>query len=345
MPNDRTSADKAQLIGPARPSRSNITARVRAVSKIFLKLAFASTRRNCRCYARAHYRRANASAVSDPAAEQGRCRAGKNRRKIDIAVCWSIDRESKASVQLRGFRQRRLLRTALSFTGILQSRGKTQRDWENGAPKRRRANLVQSSSSRARSPDLSRDRATKNPRAVVHRWPAPQRNNSITHAARHRSGQPRPVNVGSDVAIATEFERSTKANSAGVSKSRDVALARANFRKRACNRRRATAGMRFADEPDIHERSIRHDVQRAVVSRVVFQSGFADGLRISSPLPATIAVPPVGRAMGLESTGPHVRRARVVVDLSGRAVRSNPSQPDGSGCFGFKSRHNSAPRL
>jgi len=33
-------------------------------------------------------------------------------------------------------------------------------------------------------------------------------------------------------------------------------------------------------------------------------------------------------------------RRRLVVDLSGRTICPNPSRPDGSGRFSFKSRHN-----
>src|SRR5205807_1256318 len=107
---------------------------------------------------------------------------------------------------------------------------------------------------------LSRDRATKNPRTAIHRRLAAERNNVVAHSARRRSGASCAVDLGSDVALAAELERSTTTHPPGDQKSRHVALAGADFRKRARDRSGIAAGMRFADEPDLYERPVRHDV-------------------------------------------------------------------------------------
>src|SRR5437762_14012277 len=110
------------------------------------------------------------------------------------------------------------------------------------------AHFVQSPSPYARPPAVPRDRATRNPRTIVRRRLATERDNFVTHSPRRRSGASRAVNVGSDVAITTKLERSTRAYSPGSQKSGDAALAGADVRKCACDRRRAAAGMRLTED-------------------------------------------------------------------------------------------------
>src|SRR5438477_34599 len=117
-----------------------------AAQQAELKLAFGSASRNCRCYARAHYRRANARAVSGSAAQQMRHRAGKNRHRIDSSIRRRINRQGEATLWPGGFWRRRICRAPFAFVGIVSSRGEAQRDRKNGAAKRRRANLGKSPS-------------------------------------------------------------------------------------------------------------------------------------------------------------------------------------------------------
>src|SRR5437588_3616461 len=97
----------------------------------------------------------------------------------------------------------------------MPARGAPQCDREDGAAERRRADFVQPASARARPPALSRDRAARNPRAVIHRRLTAERNNAPAYFARRRPGAPRAVNVGSDVALTAELERSTTTYSPG----------------------------------------------------------------------------------------------------------------------------------
>src|SRR5205085_6517538 len=108
------------------------------------------------------------------------------------------------------------------------SRSAAQPDRENGAAKRYRPDSVQSTSDRARSAELSRDRATRNSRAVVHRRLAAERNNFVAHFAGGRSCASRAADLGSDVAVTADFARSTTTNSTGSAQSCDAALARAH---------------------------------------------------------------------------------------------------------------------
>src|SRR5207244_12991402 len=100
---------------------------------------------------------------------------------------------------------------------------------------------------------IHRGHATRNTRTIVRRRLATERDNFVTHSPRRRSGVSRAVNVGSDVAITTKLERSTRAYSPGSQKSGDAALAGSDFRKCACVRRSAAAGMRHTDETDYLE--------------------------------------------------------------------------------------------
>src|SRR5204862_8321022 len=138
----------------------------------------------------------------------------------------------------------------------MPSRGTAQRDRKNGAAKRCYAHFVQPASAHARPPALSRDRATGNPRTVIHRRFAAKRNNAPAHSSRRRSGASRAVNVEGDVTITAELERSTTTYSSSNQKSRRLALADADFRKRACDRSRIAAGMHLVDELDQHERPV-----------------------------------------------------------------------------------------
>src|SRR5438105_12790544 len=96
--------------------------------------------------------------------------------------------------------------------------------------------------------------------------------------------------------------------------------------------------MRFAHEPEFSQRSI-HDVQRAVLSGVVFQTRFAASLRISPAFPATFAAAQESAPLGSKSARPSVRSANAIVYLSRRAFRANASRTARSHCLSLELDH------
>src|SRR5215813_12052735 len=83
--------------------------------------------------------------------------------------------------------------------------------------------------------------------------------------------------------------------------------------------------MRQPYDADISERSVRCDVLCAIVPRVVLSAEFAGGIRISPSFSSTSAVSASWPALDPESAYSHVCNAGVAVDLSGCAVRADPS--------------------
>src|SRR5439155_9445155 len=72
------------------------------------------------------------------------------------------------------------------------------------------------------------------------------------------------------------------------------------------SRRTIAAGMRQSDEPEFFERSIRHHVQCAGLSRMVFAARSASGLRISPALSPTFAGASKWTPLDPKSAYPHV---------------------------------------
>src|ERR1039458_4836988 len=100
----------------------------------------------------------------------------------------------------------------------------------------------------------------------------------------------------------------------------------AHVSSRSCRRRGAAAGMRGIDGPYVHERPVRHDVQRAVVSRLVLETGFVARVRVSPAFLAASAAAAKRAPLGLEGAGAHVCPAEFVIDLSRRTFRPGPSR-------------------
>src|SRR5438046_9086585 len=79
------------------------------------------------------------------------------------------------------------------------------------------------------------------------------------------------------------------------------------------------AGMRQSDEPEFFERSIRHHVQCAGLSRMVFAARSATGLRISPALSPTFAGARKWTPLDPKSAYPHACPTDVACDLTSRA--------------------------
>src|SRR5438477_10043030 len=86
------------------------------------------------------------------------------------------------------------------------------------------------------------------------------------------------------------------------------------------SRRIIAAGMRQSDEPEFFERSIRHHVQCAGSSRMVFAARSATGLRISPALSPTLAGARKWTPLDPKRAYPQVGATDAACELSRRAL-------------------------
>src|SRR5467141_3862108 len=80
----------------------------------------------------------------------------------------------------------------------------------------------------------------------------------------------------------------------------------AEFSENPSGRCAIATGMCQSDEPEFFERSIRHHVQCAGLSKMVFAAGSAAGLRISPTLSPTFAGTRKWAPLDSKSAYPHV---------------------------------------
>src|SRR5438477_11688696 len=111
------------------------------------------------------------------------------------------------------------------------------------------------------------------------------------------------------------------------------------------SRRIIAAGMRQSDEPEFFERSIRHHVQCAGLSRMVFAARSATGLRISPALSPTFAGARKWTPLDPKSAYPHVCATDVACDLSRRAFLGNSPLSTRIQHFCLQPDHDFASRL
>src|SRR5262245_38511063 len=107
-------------------------------------------------------------------------------------------------------------------------------------------------------------------------------------------------------------------------------MAGSHVSPRACGRSETATGMRGIDEPHFYERPVRHHVQCADVSRLVFETEFTAGLRVSPAFLAAFAATAKCAPLGLKSARAHVRLAQFVIHLSRRPFCPSPSRTTSS---------------
>src|SRR6476646_2544783 len=117
------------------------------------------------------------------------------------------------------------------------------------------------------------------------------------------------------------------------------------FSKTPSGRCTITAGMRQSDEPKFFERSIRHHVQCAGLSKMVFAAGSAAGLRISPTLSPTFAGTRKWAPLDSKSAHPHVWATDIARDLSGRAFPADASRSAHGDRLRLQSDHDFATRV
>src|SRR6266480_8140973 len=119
----------------------------------------------------------------------------------------------------------------------------------------------------------------------------------------------------------------------------------AEFSETPSDRCGIATGMRQSDEPKFFERSIRHHVQCAGLSKMVFAAGSAAGLRISPALSPTFAGARKWAPLDSKSAYPHVCATDVARDLSRCAFLANAPRSTRSHHFCLQSDHDFATRL
>src|SRR5438270_9535392 len=151
--------------------------------------------------------------------------------------------------------------------------------------------------------------------------------------------------MGSDGTFTANERREATAHPPRFTKSRLSGMDGAGFSKTPSGRCGIAPGMRQSDEPEFFERSIRHHVQCAGLSRLVLAARFATVLRISPALSPTFATARKWAPLGPKSAHPHVCTTDVARDLSGCAFSTDASRSPRSDHLRLQSDYDFATRV
>src|SRR5438874_12540028 len=151
--------------------------------------------------------------------------------------------------------------------------------------------------------------------------------------------------MGSDGTFTADKRGETTADPARFAESHLSRMDGAEFWEAPSSRCAIATGMRQPDEPEFSERSIRHHVQCAGLSRMVLAARSATVLRISPALSPTFATARKWTPLDPKSAYPHVCATDVACDLSRRAFLANAPLSTRSHHFCLQSDHDFATRL
>src|SRR5207245_2450318 len=189
------------------------------------------------------------------------------------------------------------------------------------------------------------NRTAPNPRPSFCGGIAADWHNVFALTALRRSGESRAVDLGSNGTFTADERGAATAYPARFAISCLSRMDGTKLSATPSGRCTIAAGMRQSDEPKFFERSIRHHVQCAGLSRMVFAARSAAGLRISPALSPTFAGARKWAPLDPKSAYPHVCATDVACDLSRRAFLANAPLSTRSHHFCLQSDHDFATRL